>query len=572
MKYLLNIILILTIAVTFFSCSEKGKTADTILINGEIVTLDSNNTKAEAVAIINDKILSVGSNEKILKFKDEKTKVIDLKGKFVCPAFIESHAHFLGLGKSLLILDLTKAKNWDEIVYLVSEAADKAKPGEWILGRGWHQEKWEPIPEPNINGFPYHDNLSKASPFNPVILTHASGHAIFVNKKAMDLAGITDSTKAPEGGEIIRNNTGKAIGVFKENAEQLIQNVYAEWLAKKSAKEKRELLLAEIRAAENECLKYGITTFQDAGSKFDEIDLYKELIDSNKLNIRLYLMINENNKSILAKGKNYRIIEYGNYLLTVRSIKRYIDGALGSRSALMREDYSDKPGERGIQVTQISELNEIADFALENNFQLCIHAIGDKANNLILNLYEKKFKTKNNSKLLRWRIEHAQHLLPADISRFAELGVIPSMQPIHCTSDAPYVTKRLGSKRAKSGAYVWRRLLDAGSQIPIGTDAPVESVNVFSNFYAAVTRKTASGKEFYPENKMTRMEALLGYTLYGAKAAFEEKIKGSIEKGKLADLVVLSNNLLTVPESEIKNTKVIYTFLGGKIKYQTNIN
>lgn len=551
------------------SCDQpRSENADMVLINGNIATINDAMPHAEAIAVKDDTIQSVGSNSDIKVLIGKNTRVIDLQGKFVIPGFIESHAHFLGLGNSKMILDLSSAANWDEIVAIVAEATENAKPGDWIVGRGWHQEKWDPVPEPNVEGYPIHNMLSSATPFNPVLLYHASGHAIFANKEAMDLAGIDTSTADPAGGRIVRDSLNKkAIGVFEENAEDLIYKEYQKFLDNRSTADKEQQMHEKIRLAAIECAKNGITSFHDAGEIFDVIDFLKEEVDSGFIKVRLYVMIGESNKNLEKRISDYKIIGYGNDFLTVRSIKAYIDGALGSHGAWMLEDYSDLPGNKGSNVTSLASLRETAEIAINNGFQMCTHAIGDRGNREILNIYESTFKKYPDKHDLRWRIEHAQHLSNKDIKRFAKLGIIAAMQGIHCTSDATFVMKRLGSYRAKQGAYVWRKLIDSGVIICNGTDAPVESVNTINNFYATVTRKLPDGSTFYPEQKMTRLEALKSYTINGAYASFQEDKVGSIEKGKLADIVVLSNDLLKVPDEQIKKTKIVLTIVGGEVVY-----
>ncbi len=553
------------------ACGEKTMDkADLVLLNGKIVTMDNNNPEGEAIAVKGDKILAVGSTDDIEKYIDDSTKVIDLDGKFAMPGFIESHAHFMGLGESKMNLDLTHAKNWDEVIEEVAKAAENSLPGLWILGRGWHQEKFDPKPEPNVEGYPVHNELSRAVPNNPVILEHASGHALFANAKAMELAGINNSTPNPDGGRIVRDSLDNAIGVFEENAEDLIYNVYMEYRKKLSAEKLRSEYVKQIELASQECLSKGITSFTDAGEPFEIIDLMRELSDSNKIPVRLYVMINDSPKNLKAKLKDYKIIGEADNHLTVRSIKLYVDGALGSRGAWMLEPYSDLPDYYGSNVTPLNKLKEAAELADNNGFQVCIHAIGDRGNREVLNLYENIFNEHPDKKDLRWRIEHAQNITLEDIPRFAKLGVIASMQTCHCTSDAVFVIERMGEERAKAEAYVWRKLLDSGALICNGTDAPVEDVNPIPNFYSAVTRKTSGSTAFFPEEKMTRIEALKSYTINGAYASFEENIKGSLTPGKLADIVVLSNDLLNCPEDEIRNTKVIYTIVGGKILFSTD--
>jgi len=565
--------LLLFVIISFFiSSCEKIKMehkADIVLRNATIATMDDSIPTAQSLAIKDGKILFVGSNADVGKYISSSTNIIDLNGKFVMPGFIESHAHFLGLGESLLNIDLRSAKNWDEVISLVKEVAAKSKPGDWIIGRGWHQEKFSPAPNPNVNGYPIHNELSKATPNNPVMLSHASGHAIFANEFAMKLAGITNKTKNPDGGTIVRDKNGKAIGVFEENAENLIRKFFDEYLSKRSPKEIEEHYRKVMQLAGEECLKKGITSCADAGQPFDVIDILKKFADEKSLPVRLNVMVGDSYEKMKENLNKYKLIGYGNNFLTVRSIKQYIDGALGSRGAWLLKPYSDLPNHSGSNVTPIIELKKIAELAIQNGFQMRIHAIGDRGNREVLNLYEEIFKKHPEKKDLRWCIEHAQHLSKDDIPRFAKLGVIAAMQSVHCTSDMGFVEERLGKERAEEGAYVWRKLIDNGTIICNGTDAPVEDINPIECFYSAVTRKNKEGKTFYPDQKITRMEALKSYTINGAYASFEENIKGSLKIGKLADLVVLSNNLLTCAEEEIPNTKILYTIIDGKIKYQS---
>lgn len=572
MKIYLRIFITVLSGIILISCGDsKLPEADLIIKNGQVATVDSSNTIAEAVAIKSGLILAVGSNNEILKYKGDSTKVIDAENSFVMPGFIDSHAHFLGLGKSKMILDLRGANNFDEVVAIVAEAAENSLPGEWITGRGWHQEKWDPAPNENVNGYPYHDQLSAASPRNPVYLTHASGHAIIANAKAIELAGITSETPNPRGGNIVKDAEGKLTGVFEENAEDLILKVYQDY---RNTLTEEQILQEKIHAYElaaEECLSNGITSFHDSGSSFEEIDLIKSLIDDNKIPVRLNVMIYAGNNELKEKAKDYRIVGYGNNRLTVRSVKKYIDGALGSRGAWLLSPYDDDTTNYGLNVTPLKELKETAEICLENELQMNTHAIGDRGNREVLKIYEEAYKN-NEGKDLRWRIEHAQHLSNKDIPKFTELGIIAAMQGIHCTSDAVFVTKRLGPYRAKEGAYVWRKLLDVGTIICNGTDAPVEDVSPISSYYSSVTRMLSDQSTFYPEQKMTREEALRSYTINGAYASFEENIKGSLTPGKLADIVIISNNLLTCEDSEILGTQVVYTIVGGDVVYELTSN
>jgi predicted amidohydrolase YtcJ len=542
----------------------QGTMADLVLTNGKVVTVDDKIPEARALAVLGGKIIAVGTEKDIKRHIGAQTQVIDLKGALAIPGIIESHGHFTGLGASKMILDLTKARSWDEIVALVGEAAKTAKPGEWIQGRGWHQEKWDKAPEPNIDGLPLHDALSKAAPANPVLLEHASGHSSLANAKAMELSGITAKTPDPKGGQIIRDAKGDPIGAFLETAQGLIR-VREPRLSPEEARARER---REVELAARECLRNGVTTFHDAGASFRTIDLYKQMAEEGTLGVRLYVMIGEGLPALKAKGAAYRMIGAVDNHLTVRAVKRFMDGALGSHGAWLLEPYADLPSSTGLNTDPIPGLKETARFAIENGFQLCIHAIGDRANREVLDIYEDAFKSHPDKKDARWRVEHAQHLSPADIPRFGRLGVIAAMQAIHCTSDGPWVLKRLGEKRAAEGAYVWQKLLASGAVISNGTDVPVEPIDPISCFYAAVTRKMKDGTAFFPDQRMSRMEALRAYTINGAFAAFEEGIKGSLTPGKLADITVLSKDILTCPEEEIRTAEVLATIVGGKILFQ----
>jgi len=552
----------------FFGCAKKENPADLILMNGRIVTVDKDLPEADALAVKGDRIIAVGSYKKIRAYRGGSTRVIDLQGKLAIPGFIESHGHFTGIGEAKMELNLGAAKNWDEIVVMVGDAARRAKPGEWITGQGWHQEKWDKSPQPNIDGLPFHDDLSRVSPNNPVLLTHASGHSCLVNAKAMELAGVTRATANPPGGEVVKDPQGNPIGAFIETAQGYVGQALAGYRMKRTPAEIQEQEKRTIALASEECLSKGITSFHDAGASFGTIDVYKVLAEEGKLGVRLYVMVGEENEALKSKLSQYRILGAGRNHLTVRSIKCFMDGALGARGAWLLEPYTDVPTSTGLNTTPLESIRETARLAIENDFQLCTHAIGDRGNRETLNIYEEALASHPDKKDLRWRIEHAQHLNPADIPRFGKLGVIAAMQGVHSTSDGPWVIKRIDEKRAEEGAYVWRELIKAGAVICNGTDAPVEDVDPIPSFYASVTRKMKDGKAFFPGQCMTRDEALRSYTLNGAFAAFEEDILGSLRPGKLADITVLSKDILTVPEEEILSAKVVYTIVGGKVLYQ----
>ncbi len=471
-------------------------------------------------------------------------------------------------------LELMNTKSWNEIVQMVAQAVEKAKPGQWIIGRGWHQEKWSSTPQPNVEGFPTHASLDKVAPNNPVILTHASGHASFANQKALELSGITAQTQNPEGGEILKDKSGNPTGLLRETASRLIKRGAGEPTPTAEETEARGRRALEL--ADEEVVSKGITSFQDAGSTFELIDRVKRLIDEGKMRVRLWMMAREYEPQALAAN---RVIGYGNNRLTVRAIKITADGALGSRGAWLLEPYSDLPegsvpastSRVGLPSVSMDLVRKRAQIALEQGYQMCIHAIGDRANREVLTIYEETFKRNNRAgRDLRWRIEHAQHINGADIPRFGQLGVIASMQGVHCTSDAPWVTPRLGARRAEEGAYVWQKLMKSGAIVTNGTDAPVEDVDPIASYYATVTRRAADGTVFYGDQRMSRIEALRSYTVSNAYAAFEEDIKGTLTRGKLADVTVLTKDITTVPEDQIKTAKVAYTIIGGRVVYKSN--
>jgi predicted amidohydrolase YtcJ len=540
--------------------------ASLVLTNGKIVTVEASPAEVEAIAVQGDRIVALGTSADIKRYVGQGTNVIDLNGQLVIPGFVESHGHFVNLGTVQLQLNLMKTNSWQEIVDMVEAAAKKAKPGQWIYGRGWHQEKWTTKPEPNVEGFPTHESLSRVSPNNPVLLTHASGHASFANAKAMELSGITKTTPNPPGGDVLKDAAGNPTGLLRETASRLIKRDAGEpprTPAENAARARRVLELAS-----EEVIAKGVTSFQDAGSDLSDVDLMKTMVDEGKINVRLWIMLRTGNAALATNLAKYRTIDYANGFLTVRAIKKSIDGALGPRGAWLLEPYTDKPDSTGLNTTPVDEIRETAKLAMQHGYQLCVHAIGDRANRETLNIFEEAIKANPDKKDLRWRVEHAQHLNPADIPRFGQLKVIASMEGVHCTSDAPYVLARLGPKRAEEGAYVWQKLMKSGALVTNGTDAPVEDVDPIASYYATVSRKLKDGTVFYPDQRMTRMEALKSYTINGAFAAFEENSKGSLKVGKYADMVVLSKDILTVPEDQIPTARVVSTIVGGKVRYR----
>ncbi len=540
-----------------------GEVADLVLLGGKIVTMEEGAGVVEALAAKGGRIVALGSRSEVEAMVGESTEVIELDGRLAIPGFIESHGHFLGLGDARIQLDLRTAASWEEVVEQVAEAAAAASPGQWIRGRGWHQSKWSQAPAEAVQGFPVHQSLSAASPDNPVLLTHASGHALMANEAAMALAGIDETTPDPSGGQILRAASGAATGLFNETAQGLIQAARAADGDGASAEAVRMIELAS-----QECLAKGVTSFQDAGSSFEAVDLLRQAANDGSLGVRLWVMIRDQNERLAERLASYRIRGEAGDFFSVGGIKVSIDGALGSRGAWLLEPYSDEPSTSGLNLVSLEETAKTAALALEHDFQLCIHAIGDRGNREILDLYERTFAANPEKTDLRWRIEHAQHLALEDIPRFAELGVIASVQGVHCTSDGPWVPERLGDLRSEEGAYVWRKLIESGAHLINGTDVPVEDVSPIASFYASVSRRMASGETFYPDQVMTRMEALASYTKNAAWAVFEEDLKGTLAVGKLADIAVLSRDILEVPEEDIPGTEILYTIVDGKVAYR----
>lgn len=560
---------LLLVGCLIVACSKPEK-ADLIIQNGKIYTVDATNSIVESVAVKDDKILAVGSTDAIQKYKGEQTQVIDLLEKVMTPGFIEGHGHIMGVGYNELNLDLLNVKSYDEMVERVREAVAKAQPGQWIVGRGWHQDKWNVKPDKMVKGFQTHDLLSKASPENPVFLRHASGHAAIANAKAMEIAGLNQLSKealqqtSQDGGEIIRDELGNPTGIFNERAMTLISS--------KIPESTRETDKQALELAIKACWRNGITSFHDAGAGRENLEMFKQFLREGKLGVRLYPMITGWDLPLVYEYFKKGPFIDSTHFLSIRSVKLNCDGALGSRGAWLLEPYTDRPDFYGMATYSMDTVLKISQEALKAGFQVCAHAIGDRANQEILNRYEIAFKENPaRSSDHRFRIEHAQHLHLNDIPRFAELGVIPAMQAIHMSSDRPWAIDRLGKKRIKEGAYMWQSLLKSGAKIVNGTDAPVEPLTPIPSFYASVSRMTLKGEPtggYEPEEKMTREQALRSYTLDAAYGEFEEKYKGSIEVGKLADFTIFSKDIMTIPEADILTTEVAMTVLGGKIVYK----
>ena len=561
-----NKLILSLLALFIFGCEDQK--ADMIIHNGVIYTMNDLNPITEAVAVGDGKIIALGKYRDLDPLINAKTKIINLSGAMMTPGIIEGHGHFYGLGLAKMQLDLSKTESYQDLIDMVSDAVRNSNPGEWILGRGWHQSKWSDNKDDFVKGFQTHDRLSEVSPNNPVWLKHASGHAGFANQNAMDIDNVNRETEFGFGGEIIKDLSKEPTGVFNERAQGLISSHIDNNLSEDSD-------IRAIELAVKTSLENGITSFHDAGTGKKTIEILREAINRGILKVRIYAMLTSRDTTLLNEWyKKGPEIGTGGDLLTIRSIKLNADGALGSRGAWLIDEYTDRPGHYGMPTQSMEYVYRVAKNGLLSGFQVNSHAIGDKANREILNEYEKVFNEHPDlAANHRWRIEHAQHVAPADIPRFGRMKVIPSIQGIHMSSDRPWAIDRLGKKRIEESAYVWRDLIDHGAILINGSDVPVEPIDPIASFYASTTRKTLKGFPdfgYEPKQKMTRIEALKSYTLNAAYGAFEENIKGSIEIGKYADFTVFSQNLITIPEDKILDTKILYTIVNGVVEYQAN--
>ena len=534
--------------------------ADTLLISGTIYTADGANTKVEAVVIEDGRFTFVGDLAAAQSKAGQDHRHLALGAATAYPGFIEGHGHLSSLGEAITNLDLNGVDSYQTIVGMVADAAAKASPGQVIKGRGWHQSKWSKEPSVTVDGFPTHRSLSEVSPNNPVFLGHANGHTALVNQAAMDAMNLTYNTPTPDGGIIVKDGKGDPTGILHENAVDLAYPLIA--LSTDSAK-------TAILAAQDHAFRWGITNFHDAGAGSTDIEAQRALDASGDLKLRIYTMVSAQDDVLtdywLARPP---VIADDDSRLTIRSFKAVMDGALGSRTAWLHQPYTDDPGTSGVQTFDENRLVDIMNRSNAHGWQINTHAIGDKANTVVLDAIDKATLTQRDH---RSRIEHSQHLLPSDIERFSKLGVIASIQAIHMSSDRPWAIDRLGIERIESGAYVWRDLLDAGVHIANGTDVPVEPINPIANFYASVARKTLKGLPddgYEIGQKLSRHETLKSMTLWNAYAAFEEAEVGSISVGKRADMTVTDQNLMTVDENKILATKPVMTVIGGEIVYQ----
>jgi predicted amidohydrolase YtcJ len=535
--------------------------ADIVFRNGNVYTANDKSPRAQAIAVKSDRIVFVGSNEAAQKFVGTNTRVVDLKGSTVLPGFTDSHQHLSGVGQREMTLNLEGTTSLDDLLAKLKTRVDQAKPGEWVTGRGWIETHWQPP------AFPTRWDLDKVSPNNPVILGRADGHGAVANSAALKLAGVDKSTSNPFGGEISKDKqSGEPNGMLLDAAQGLVRRRVPPTSTEDA---ERAVVLGVKRDIE-----LGWTQIQDAGGSYADVDIFKKLYAAGTIKLRIYKAVygpGPNATRLLNEGPT--IGAFGNRL-NVRSIKVVSDGALGSRGAALLGPYSDAPDTSGFLTVKAEELRPMLVEALRKGIQVETHAIGDRANRFILDEYEAAFKAvpAGQRKVAepRWRVEHAQIVNPADIPRFAKLGVIPSMQPSHAIGDLFFAPSRLGVERL-AGAYAWESFIKSGVVVPGGSDAPVERGEPMIEFYAAVARKDQkgfSGEGWHPEEAVTREQALKMFTLWPAYAAFEEKLRGTIETGKLADLTILSADIMTIPAPEILKTRCVMTVINGEVVYE----
>ena len=552
---------VICLAATALACRTPttAERATLIIHNAQVYTSHVGQPTAQAVAVRGDRIVLIGSSQAALELRGPETRVVDADGGTLLPGLQDSHGHFTELGASLQVLQLRGTTSYDEIVQMVRTRAATARPGEWIEGRSWDQNDW-PVKE-----WPHHQPLTDAAPTNPVYLTRVDGHAALVNKMALDAAGVTSNTPDPPGGRVIRDDKGEPAGVLIDSAQDLVAAKIPEPTA---AQLEDQILLADGQAR-----RLGLTSVHDAGTTPTVVAAYKRLIDAGKLKTRLYAMLRGPMSMLEPEFKRGPLINYANHHLSVRAIKIGADGALGSRGAALLEPYSDEPTTSGLMTTPPNEIYAQTLAAARAGFQTCIHAIGDRGNRVAMDVFERVQREVPGARDLRMRNEHAQILDAAEIPRFATLNVIASMQATHATSDMPWVPARIGRQRMEEGAYVWKRLLATGVVLANGSDFPVEEPNPMLGFYASITRQDPKGQPpggWMPEERMTRDEMLKSFTWNGAYASHTEKDLGSIELGKLADLVLLDKNVMTVEPREILSTQAIMTIIGGEIVYERN--
>ena len=552
---------------TMISChmdSDREESYD-VFANGRIYSMDPEGNVFTTMIVKNGRIIALGDAD-LMDTLSGKFQKFDLEGQFVFPGLIEGHGHFKSLGEVISGLDVAGLSSWWEVLQKTEEYGQENPDSEWIIGLGWHPNHWSELPDKMIEGYPTNEELSALYPHQPVILWHSSMHALMANKRALEMAGINADTPDPEGGRIVRDQTGTATGILEENAMSFLTSLYNNWAAQRTKQERWEEADRFLDSASRTCLSYGITTFVDAGINLDELAHMKEYNKNGRSTVRVWAMLRGHEvwddlvpESLPFHSEDDRLM--------VKAVKAFSDGALGANGAWMLEDYDDQPGWHGQNVTEVERLEKIGEKCLELGLQYCVHAIGDRANREVLDIYESLFE-ENTDADLRWRIEHAQILAPSDVVRFKELGVIPSMQAIHCTSDSPMVIPKLGRERAEERGYVWQDLLQEGLMIANGTDTPVESVNPFENLYASVTRKRSENEDsFFPAQVMSRDQALRSLTIWNAYACHLEEEIGSLEPGKRADFMIVDTDLMECAEGDILKAKVLQTYIDGVLLF-----
>jgi len=562
MKHGLRLLLISLLLLS--GCSSGVMTerpaADLVLRGGKVATVDAAFSIREAVAVRDDRIVFVGPVDEAAAWVGPRTRVLELGGALVLPGLIDGHAHLHSLGEELTYLNVTGTRSYDDVVRAVAAGAAQAAPGQWLRGGRWDHNDWAE------KEFPHHAPLSAVSPHNPVYLSRVDGNSALVNARAMALAGITRDMPDPPGGRIVRDARGEPTGVLINRAMNLVKAVMPA--------DDEDTLRRKFLLAAEDCLARGLTGVHEAGVGPREIALYKRLIDAGEMPLRLYAMLGDQAHPVIegdlaAWFRQHKILNYGgHHFLDVRCVKLFFDGALGSRGAAFFETYADDPGNTGLLRITPDYISEVTRAALAEGMQVGTHCIGIRGNRLCLEAYGRALAEVPAGDY-RLRIEHAQIVRPEDVALFASLGVLPAMQPTHCTSDMPFVEERIGPQRAR-GAYAWRWFRDAGLVIPCGSDFPVESNDPLKGIYAAVTRQDEEGAPaagWYPEQRLTREEAIRGFTLWAAYGAFQEERLGSIEVGKLADFTILDTDILTAPPPEILAADVLYTIVGGQIRY-----
>lgn len=537
----------------------KSSSADLLLLNAHVVTMNEKQPSAQALAIQGERIVWVGDSEEARKLYPA-ARIMDLHGATVLPGLVDAHTHLINLGESLVRLNLKDIPTEKEIVERVKQRANSAAPGEWIVGWGWDEGKW-------ASNYPTNQALSTATPNNPVFLVGLHTFAAWANRRALELAGVNKDTKDPENGKILRDEkTAEPTGILLNHAQELVSKHIPPMTL---AQAKRAMQLAA-----RECVRNGLTSVHEAKVTPLMVQAFHELVREGHMPLRVYAMLDGADKNLVNEWLKRGPEIDPHHQCTIRAFKLFADGALGSRGAALLEPYSDAPQTKGLMTTPESDVYSLTRRALQAGFQVCTHAIGDAANRSVLNAYEQAEKEVPDAHDPRLRIEHAQVLAPEDIPRFAKLGIIASMQPTHATSDMPWAEKRVGPERIK-GAYAWRLVKDSGAHLPLSSDFPGETLNPFYGIYAATTRQDPQGNPpsgWHPEQKLTLEEALRGYTVEAAYAEFEENAKGSIEKGKLADLTVIAQDITKIPPPEILSIHVLKTLVGGKAVYDAAID